>query len=226
MRRHRVGAVTVTVLSAVYGGYDQPIPPLPQNMDVRWVMVTDGRVDVPAPWEHVIEPRPGMSARMASRYPKCHAVNHSHEGDPVLWLDGCADIRSPTFVADCLTALGDGDCAMWVHPHRNTLTAEAWAAAPMPKYQGQPLFDQINHYLKMGHPDGFGLWANTSMMWSADVAADVGAAWWWEQQEWGSDMDQLAWPVIVRRFGLDVRPFPGDLYDGERVRWRQHRDNL
>ena len=215
----------ITVLSASFGAYDQPIAPPEQDVECRWLMVTDGLVDVPEPWHHIqVDPEPGLSARMSSRKPKCLAATYADDG-PVLWLDACAEIVSPTFVSDCLTALADGDVAMWTHPHRNTITAEAHAASPMPKYAGQPLHEQVAHYLASGHPDGYGLWACTSMMWAQHVPFEVGAAWWLEQLEWG-DMDQLAWPVIVRRFGLDVRPFPGSLYDGERVRWRKHRNDL
>ena len=173
--------MTVTVLSAIFGGYDQPIAPLEQDIDVRWVMVTDGQVNPPAPWEHhLLASSPGRSARLSSRYPKCMAVTFSHEGDPVLWLDACARIVSPSFVSSCLAALGDGDVAMWVHPHRSTIVDEAAVAGTMRKYEGQPLAEQVAHYLADGHDDRR-LWANTSMMWAPHVPAKVGAAWWKEQ---------------------------------------------
>lgn len=217
--------MTVTVLSAIFGGYDQPIAPPVQDLPVRWVMVTDGKVVPPEPWEHHLLASPAnRSARLSSRYPKCMAVTFSHDDDPVLWLDACAEIVSESFVSTCITALGDGDVAMWTHPHRSTITEEAKVASTMRKYEGQPLTEQAAHYLAEGYDDTR-LWANTSMMWAPHVSRRVGESWWQEQLEWG-DMDQLAWPVIVDRYGLDVRPFPGSLYDGEMVRWRQHRDDL
>jgi hypothetical protein len=212
----------ITVLSAIYGAYDEPIAPPVQDIPVRWVMVTDGQVTPPEPWEHIIEPRPDLQPRMASRFPKCLAL-HYGDGGPVLWLDGCATIQTETFVSDMIASLADGDVAMWTHPHRYSISHEALAASGLNKYHGQPLHEQVRQYLMAGHPDDYGLWACTSMLWAPHVPLEVGAAWWVEQQEWG-DMDQLAWPVIVRRFGLDVRPFPGSLYDGERVVWRKHPD--
>ena len=60
--------MTVTVVSASYGGYDIPAVPLEQDVDVRWVMVTDQPDTVPAPWEAVLESRPHLHPRMAATF--------------------------------------------------------------------------------------------------------------------------------------------------------------
>jgi hypothetical protein len=203
-----------TVVSACYGGYDTPAIPPDQDVDVRWVMVTDGMVEVPEPWEHLVL-ESDMHPRLAAKVPKCWPHDY---GDTVIWLDASAQINSETFVSECLDALGDGDVAQWEHPQRDCILPEAAVSATMTKYRGLPVEEQAVHYIREGHPKHYGLWATGCMVWSK---VDVGEAWFDEQIRW-TYQDQLSWPVIVRRFNLDIRPLPGMLWDHRLVTFRPH----
>lgn len=211
--------MTVTILSAAFGAYDQPAIPPRQDIDVRWVMVTDGQVDVPAPWEHVIEPRPELHPRLAAKQPKCLPWWYA-DSDVIIWLDASAEIYRTDFARMCVQALGDADVAQWVHPQRDCIVPEAQVSATMAKYAGLPVHAQVDHYLRDGHPEHYGLWATGCTVWSAGQA-DAGATWLAEQHRW-TYQDQLSWPVVVRRHGLTVAPLPGGLWDRTWVGFRAH----
>lgn len=211
----------ITVVSACYGAYDQPIAPPEQDIDVRWVMVTDGAVPVPEPWEAIYEPRPHLHPRMAAKVPKCLPFEYA-ETDVAIWLDASAQILTTSFVRTVAETLADGDIAQWVHPQRDCIHPEADVSASMAKYEGQPVHEQVAHYRKIGHPDQFGLWATGCMAWRITwTASDAGREWLAEQVQW-TYQDQLSWPAVVRWNDLDIRPLPGGLWDRQMVQFRGH----
>jgi hypothetical protein len=217
--------VTVTVVSASYGSYDAPAAPPEQDTDVRWVMVNDGSVDVPDPWESVVEPRTHLHPRMAAKIPKCLPFRYA-DTEVAIWLDASAQVNRPDFVSTCVATLGDGDVAQWRHPQRDCIEPEAGESAPMAKYDGQPVQEQAAAYLKEGHPKWFGLWATGCMAWRrVPPAAGAGTMWLREQTIW-TYQDQISWPVVVRRCSLDVRLLPGSLWDHRLVTFRPHASHL
>jgi Protein of unknown function (DUF616) len=220
--------MTVTVLSAAYGGYDIPWTQPEQDCDVRWVMVTDGTIDVPAQWEHIVLPQPAVHPRLAAKVPKCLPWNYAAPSDQaVIWIDASAQIMTADFVSTCVDVLDGGDVAQWVHPQRDCILPEADVSATMLKYQGLPVRAQAEHYIREGHPENYGLWATGCMVWSVASVASVaaGAEWLSEQYRW-TYQDQLSWPTIVRRHNLDVRPLPGGLWDRTYLTFHGHRSDL
>jgi hypothetical protein len=216
----------ITVVSACYGGYDQPIAPLEQDVPVRWVMVTDGLVEVPEPWEVIVEPRPHLHPRMAAKIPKCmpyiYAGTHGYMAD-VMWLDASARILRPDFVSMCVDVLRDGgQVAQWVHPQRDCILDEAFVSSGMAKYDGQPVHPQAAYYIKNGHPQNVGLWATGCMVWRRPfLVRGVGQEWLTEQMLW-TYQDQISWPVIVGQRGVKISPLPGGLWDRTYLEFRGH----
>lgn len=214
----------ITVVSACYGAYDAPAVPPEQDVPVRWVMVNDGQVQVPEPWESIVEYRHHLHPRMAAKIPKCYPHRYTDTDDPVIWLDASAIIMLPDFVSMCVDALGNGDVAQWVHPQRDCIVPEAYVSQSMGKYDGQPVHEQVIQYVKAGHPERFGLWATGCMVWQPQTgrfSEAAGADWLAEQTIW-TYQDQLSWPVIVRMYNLDVRPLPGGLWDRQWLTFRPH----
>lgn len=217
--------MTVTVVSAAYGGYDQPVAPPEQDVDVDWIMVTDGLVEVPAPWKTIVEPRHHLHPRMAAKVPKCFPYVYA-ETEHIVWLDASAHILRPDFVSMCVDAVGDGDIAQWIHPQRDCILPEADVSATMAKYGSQPVVDQVAHYMKCGHPRDFGLWATGCMTWRrAPWNQRVGQSWLNEQVLW-TYQDQLSWPIVVRWEQVDVRPLAGGLWDCNYLAFRPHASDL
>jgi hypothetical protein len=209
----------ITVVSACYGGYDAPAVPLEQDTTVRWVMVNDGETQVPEPWESVIEYRTHLHPRMAAKIPKCLPQQYAHS-DVVIWLDASAVIHRPDFVSMCVATVADGDVAMWTHPQRDDIVDEAEVSSWMTKYGNQPVKAQAAHYTAHGHPRYSGLWATGCMVWG-HTPNGVGRDWLAEQTLW-TYQDQLSWPLIARRYALDIRPLPGGLWDRQWLSFRPH----
>lgn len=220
-----ISSTTITVLSACYGGYDTPVAPPEQDIPVRWVMVTDGTVDVPEPWETVVDTRTHLHPRMAAKIPKCLPWYYSHRAPITIWLDASARIQRPDFVSMCVDALGDGDVAQWVHPERSCIEPEAFISAGMEKYADQPVMEQAAKYLKDGQPRNYGLWATGCMAWRFTASTVQGGRMWLAEQTLWTYQDQLSWPVIVRMYDLDVRPLPGGLWDRQYLTFRPHASN-
>jgi hypothetical protein len=214
----------ITVVSAAYGAYDAPAVPLEQDVPVRWVMVTDGSVQAPEPWETIVEPRNHLHPRMAAKIPKCLPHRYAEALDVAIWLDASATIHRPDFVSTCVAALGDGDVAMWRHPQRDDIVEEADVSMGMAKYAGQPVHAQAASYISPIHLTRHsGLWATGCMAWAPlkyDIA-EAGRSWLLEQTIW-TYQDQISWPHVAYWHELDIRPLPGGLWDRYYLSFRPH----
>lgn len=193
-----------TIVSAVYGGFDEPRPQVAQDIDVDWVLFTDIERTAPPPWRVVVRPS-AERPRLAAKVPKmCPDVDDTD----VIWIDGSHQITSPTFAREALHARHDGD-AVFKHPRRDCIYDEAEASVGREsqggKYILEPLAEQVAAYRAEGHPEHAGLYACGTVAWDLTnpIAIMLGAAWLRECEHW-SIQDQLSFPVVCRR--LDVAP--------------------
>ena len=107
-----MGPVTALV-SAIYGGYDQPHPLPDGHGFADAVLVTDQRVEVDG-WRVVVEDRPGLHPRMAAKAAKCMPWRYTDE-PASLWLDGAFEV-APGLAAIVDEHLADADLVAWRHP--------------------------------------------------------------------------------------------------------------
>lgn len=201
--------MTIAVLTSIYGGYDVPAPPTPQDIDCEWLLVTDRQVDC-WPWKPVVEPRPQLHPRLAAKVAKCRPDLYT-DADVTIWVDGHLRITSPSFVSWAIRSLDYGQIAQLPHPHRRSVVEEARVSEQLPKYRGLPVAQQIINYLEQGYPDGWGLWA-TGLIVRHTVGATVvfGDAWLAEQVRW-TYQDQLSEAPILWRHGLRPVDLDGPL---------------
>lgn len=210
----------VAVVSAIYGGYDQPAVHPPQTVDTEFVLITDREIDAPMwLWRVVVEPRPHMHPRLAAKVPKCRPDWYV-DADVWIWLDGSATLKREDSVEQLLTVAGP--LAQFVHPERNSITAEAAVSTMLGKYAGQQVTEQAAHYVKRGHQDDWGLWATGCIVYrrSYDFAT-VGRAWLAEQVRW-SYQDQISQPPILAGYGMRPGTIPGNLWDNPLVQFSVH----
>lgn len=211
----------VAVVSAVFGGYDQPVF-VEQTVDCRYVMVTDGLVDVPAGWEHHVVDRCGLDPRLAGKFVKCRPWEFV-DADVFVWLDGSIE-PAPGLVAQMLEDLGDAHVAFHVHPHRSSIVSEAQVSAAMRKYDGQPVFEQARTYVANGHSDVLGLWAAGLFIWRDSLKVrQMGQLWLDEIYRW-SLQDQVSLPVVIGRCGLRWNALSGGLMANPLFQIRLHSD--
>lgn len=207
-----MGQVRVAVLTSCYDAYDPVVAPRPQNLDIDWICVTDGKAGPPPPpWREVIEPRPHMPPRMAAKVARCRPDLYT-DADVTVWLDASARLRRGDSVEQLVGQLGDGLIAQWVHPGRTTIAAEAEVSALMRKYAGQPMRQQVDAYYAEGFPEP-GLWATGCIVRRAgESMAALGDAWLREMCRW-SWQDQISLPFVLWKLGVaPVALSPGSLW--------------
>lgn len=211
----------IAVVSAVFGGYDRPVF-VEQTVGCRYVMVTDGLVDVPAGWEHQVVDRGRLDPRLAGKFVKCRPWEFA-DADVFVWLDGSIE-PAPGLVAQMIDDLGGADVAFHPHPHRSSIKVEAQVSAAMAKYDGQPVVEQAATYVAAGHPDSWGLYAAGLFVWrDSPFVRQMGQRWLDEICRW-SVQDQLSLPVVLAESELWVNSLSGGLMSNPLFRIRAHAD--
>jgi hypothetical protein len=200
------------ILTAIYDSYDELKPTMPQRgVSVDWVLVTDDETlkDVPTVrgWRVVYEPRPGVHPNRAAKHPKYEPWKYTDAGASV-WVDASFRIVSEQLAAEALSFADP--IAQFAHPWRDCLYAEAKESAGLPKYAGEPVLEQADHYSELGHPENWGLWATGVIARRhTEAVQELGARWLAETYEW-SFQDQISQPYALRETGLRPMALPGN----------------
>lgn len=191
-------------------------------------MVTDTPGIAPG-WKEIIEPRPSVHPRLAAKVAKCLPWMYAHT-DTVIWADAACRFTHENTVSWLLEASRDDPLTQFIHPWRSNIFDEAKASIGMPKYDNQPMDAQVQHYMRMGHPVDFGLWATGLIIyhihdsWSEQEGLhEVGSDWLAEQVRW-SVQDQLSQPYVLHKHALRPAVLPGPLHGNGYVEWMAHRD--
>ncbi len=192
-------------MSACFGGFDVVTRQTPQNVDVDWVLFTDDAGPPNPPWRKVVCP-PASDPRMAAKWFKCHPP---FTGD-VIWLDASMTVITDRFAAEVLACRNDG-VAAWQHPRRDCIYDEANAAAGI---EGRGIYDvsalraQADSY-RPEYPDHGGLFACGTLALDMDDerVRRMGAMWFEECERW-TPQDQVSFPVVCRRLGIEPGVFP------------------
>ena len=211
--------MNVAIVSAIYGGFDHPKPPLPQTVPCRWVLVSDDPTPVDG-WEKIHAPST-HHPRVAAKLPKLFPWEYAGPADYYIWLDGSFQVTSPTFVEE-VVALGP-TFAQFGHPDRLCIYEEALVSLGMEKYRKQgDVAGQVAAYRADGMPAGFGLWATGLIVRRGGMrVANHSAAWWDEIERW-SYQDQVSEPFVSWK--QDMRPeiLPHALWANPWVTWHSH----
>ncbi len=213
----------VSVVSAIYGSYDEVHPPLEQSVKCEFTMITDNPgLDTPG-WRKAVDYKNRLHPRMGAKKPKLQPWRYSVADGPWIWIDGSFEVTSPTFVEEALAASEGHPISQWVHPWRDCIFDEALHSWNLPKYTDQPIRQQAAHYNNK-HPAHWGLWATGLIVYreKLDYLADL---WWAELQQWGYQ-DQVSQPVALRAAGLRPFQLPGGLHQSPWLRWHNHRSEL
>lgn len=212
------------LVSAVFGGYDQPKPLLAGHGFDDAVLVTD--VDRPVPgWRVVVEPA-SEHPRLAAKRAKCLPWEYADD-ERVLWLDGSFEVfPGLRGVADA--HLADGDVVAWRHPSgRVDAYEEAAFSATVPKYAAlaDALREQCDAYQSAGLPCGSGLWEVGMLARRRTDATVAHGRAWLGQCERYTIQDQVSFPFVCWSRGVEVTPWrAGSHWDCGWVRWHPHRD--
>lgn len=213
--------MSIAVVSAVFGGYDEPIF-TPQTVPCSYTLVSDGSVLIPSDADFQIFNRPSINSRLVGKFVKCRPWEYA-DADLFVWMDGSFELRSDA-VQRMVEELGDGLVGFFPHPDRNSIIAEAKFSSFLSKYPDQNVIGQANHYVSLGFPDGHGLWAGGLFIWRNCLKVrQLGQLWLDEILRW-TVQDQLSLPFALWRCGIEPRALSGGLLSNNLFRIRQHAD--
>jgi hypothetical protein len=198
----------VSVVTASLGGYDTPKHHVPQSVPCKFVTLKDSDFR-----SAVTLPR--LTAKVPKFMPWLYAPG------PWIWLDASFGITSPTFVEEVMGSTAGAPLWQWQHG-RDCIYDEAEASTPLPKYAGQPIREQVDHYREAGHPEHWGLWA-TGMIVYRRRLPDFGSAWWNEVYTW-TVQDQLSEPFVLRQLDMRPSPLPYSLWGNPWLHHHPHAD--
>jgi len=205
-------AGVVTLLTAVYGGYDT-LQALPDGhgFDAAVAVTDDPRLEADG-WDvrHVAS---GDGFRLAGKAPKLTPFDFVDD-DTVVWIDGSITICDVGFRRFVLDALEGHELVALDHPDdRDCLYQEATFCQDWVQNVHMPLREQTAHYRAQGMPDHFGLWACGVLGWQRTAqSVAFGRAWLEENRRW-STRDQVSFPYLLWSMPLKFGVLPGNQLD-------------
>lgn len=211
------------VVSAIYGGYDDP-KPHPSHPNVTdWRLFTDDlRVDRDG-WSVRFHPSRRRHPRMAA---KRHKLSCQTSDEPVVWMDGSIALRGPQFFDVLADGLTQGDLVMFRHPDRDCIYPEADVSAQMAKYAGQDVHGQVDWYRRQGWQEHAGLWASTTFAYNPTPKIAAFLDDWWAHNVAFTYQDQLSLPVVLAAHGIVPVDIPGNLWHNRWFTLSGHRSDL
>lgn len=204
----------VVLYSASFGGHDEP--PEIWDADCDLILLTDSETIERKTWQIIRVPVTHASPRhprMRAKYHKLASCWHfDRKYQYSVWIDAAFWVHHGAgFVDHCLGHLHDG-IAFYPHPaeHR-TLEQEVSYALAMPKYDGEPLVEQVRHYRREGFEGGRLLCGGVIAREHTRSVEQLEGAWYNECERWTSQ-DQLSLPYVLAKHGITPGLIPGDIY--------------
>jgi hypothetical protein len=142
-------------------------------------------------------------------------------------MDGSVHILDERFIELVRDRLQTHEIVLWDHPEdRDCMLQEAQHCHDWPKYRDGPLLEQAAHYLNLGMPEHFGLWATTCVARRhTDRMAALGDAWLDEMYRW-TIQDQVSLPYLLWREGIVPGTFGIDQLENDMVAWVPHAQEI
>jgi len=197
----------VTLISALYGGYDNLKDPVEQNGDVEYICITDNpnlRSDV---WQMVYWPKPQMTPFLAAKAPKMHPAMYCNAPRSV-WVDMSVQILSPDFAVEAAECARDG-FATWPHPWNPNLDAEASESVQQFRYQQQLLPAQIRRFYTEGVPRDASVRHTAVVARAHNAVTEMVGFRWAAEYDW-SMADQIGFVYAMWRVGAPSYDLPMD----------------
>jgi hypothetical protein len=203
-----------TIYTTMCGGYDRLREQTEQNTDVDWVAIVDEKPeDVPTPWRVEIGDFQRMTPlrnmlsdlhpRMQAKWYKTHPWAVTDESD-VIYIDANMVVTNPDFATEALACRRNG-IAVWRHPNRRSIFAEAQASIDLApeKYGHLPVLAQVVSYRDEGYHDKQNLYACGTIAYDPTDSRvrTIGYRWFAECERW-SYQDQLSLPYVLWGLGI------------------------
>ena len=194
------------VFTALAGSYDE-LQPHPDIPGVDFIAFTDRPMESDY-WMVVEAMAESSTPRLAAKWHKIVGGRIFPFYDYAIWLDANQEIISPTFVDEALADLGPHGFALHKHSFRSDIYDEAEFSETMPKYAGQPIIKQAEHYWDEGLPRDSGLWSCASMARARSDKLDALMNDWWAEILAWSLQDQISLPYVLWKHGITPKAWP------------------
>jgi hypothetical protein len=215
--------MTIAVITSIYGDYDSLREQPSQDQEAEWICVTDKEIESDT-WRIVVEPRPTVSDRLASKIAKCCPWFYT-SAKIVVWIDGPYQFKGAHGLGWLVREAETYQIAQFKHYSRSCIYDEAEFSKTLPKYSYQPVEAQVEHYRKRDYPVDNGLFGGGVIVRNFDKGGlrlrTFGRDWLMEQIRW-TDQDQLSEMFVLWDHNMTVYPLPGGLLDNEALIWTGH----
>lgn len=198
--------VKKAIVSAIYGGFDQPVDQPDQGVD-DYIMFTDNPELKSDFWKVIYKPLPFGSPRGNAKYIKVFMWLQPELADynEMMWIDGCLSLHDNVFAE---FAQHKGFMVIAQHPghvkgHDDVYTAIDICRS-LPKYK-DARFDEHESYLRaIGFPEHSGLLACCRFLTRRDQRLEELMHYWWSHNLLFHWQDQISLPVAA--FQAEVEP--------------------
>jgi Protein of unknown function (DUF616) len=194
----------IAVYTAIAGDYD--FLKMPTEIDARcdYYCFTDRDISWQDAWiRREFSWRHSDPVRIAR-----HVKHHPHELFPdhewSIWID--ANIQLNCLPQALMPPSTDSwDLAVWQHPYRDCLYAEAEECVRLEKDDAAMIRAQAARYRAQDFPEHAGLIENNVLVRRHNAPAMIGLAQaWWREIAEGSRRDQLSFPFVAAMLGLRI----------------------
>ena len=201
--------ITVTVYTAVFGGYDR-LCAVQSSEDVEYVAFTD-KPQPDTGWTCLTPPVTEPDSRRENRKYKARSHQWFPSSDWTIYLDGNLRLKfTPQEIINlCVSVSGDASLFLCKHNLRNCLYDEAKTCIDARLDEPEIIRSQIDRYRTEGYP------AHNGLYWGGLIVRRPGCepfneAWWSEVQR-GSCRDQISLPYALKKTRTQVGILPGDI---------------
>lgn len=205
----------ITIFTCLFGDYDRLRIP---KVDGRFICYTD-QTKKCHPWEMLRVPVQLPNAKEVRRY---KLLAHRYVATEFsIYID--ANIELHIAPEEAIERwLGDADIAVHRHPDRDCLYSEASTCIAMGKAKAEDLLPQVDKYSREGYPKHNGLYEcgvilrrNTTRM------AELNEIWWAEVEK-HSARDQISFPFVLWKLGIEPKVISGMCQRNAFFVWRPH----
>ena len=208
-------------ISAIFGNYDKPKPaPLETSY-----LFTESELTAKSAgtlgWIPKVVVNKERSNRYSSRVYKISPHLVGFDEDDILWIDSSLRWRGANISA-LFEQVEPGGIGIFPHSLRTCIYDEGRVCQRLFKREwierAQPVEQQAEKYRKDGHPEEWGLWETTLLVWRG-AQHRIGTAWLAEVLAW-TNRDQISLPYIARKLEQPITTLgKGTVYQNE---WFSH----
>jgi hypothetical protein len=214
----------IAIYTAIFGAHDD-LKPQPACPGVDFVCFTDDASMRSDQWRMEVATARHDHPRLAATWFRTHPHVVLPEYRHTIWIDGSMVLRSESFAEEALGHLKQSGIALMRHPRRADLLQEVEVSLGRPKYDGQPIREQLEHYRAQGFPTDHGLWVGGLLVRDNENERirRLNEMWMEETARW-SHQNQISLAYVLWRLGIepDEIPLTGRLRDNDLFRIEHH----